>query len=168
MKNNKKQSNLKNKIAGIVNFLTLGIWHLKVKERPKHEFFLITALTYYTLLSIVPILALAFGIAKGFNFDTKLRTQLLNSFDARIVVATNVVPGYAVVTHSTLYSKKSWTSLIKHLIVLAEALSRVSVSLCSFGRLLKSSDRSNIRLTRFGGLKKQDILGESLLIIFQL
>jgi len=123
MKNNKKQSNLKSKIAGIVNFLTLGIWHVKVKERPKHEFFLITvlriiilslkefnkdlcqlrasALTYYTLLSIVPILALAFGIAKGFNFDTKLRTQLLNSFDARIVVATNVVPGYAVVTNYT-------------------------------------------------------------------
>lgn len=36
-----------------------------------------SALTLYTLLSIVPIIALLFGIAKGFGFKKKLEQQLL-------------------------------------------------------------------------------------------
>lgn len=39
-----------------------------------------SALTYYTLMSIVPIFAMAFGIAKGFGFDKYLEQQLLNEF----------------------------------------------------------------------------------------
>ncbi len=39
-----------------------------------------TALTYYTLFSIVPIIALAFAIAKGFGFQADLQQQLLNNF----------------------------------------------------------------------------------------
>ena len=39
-----------------------------------------TALSYYTLLSIVPILAVAFGIAKGFGFEKNLETQILETF----------------------------------------------------------------------------------------
>jgi membrane protein len=35
-----------------------------------------SALTYYSLLSIVPVAAMAFGIAKGFGFDTKLESEL--------------------------------------------------------------------------------------------
>jgi membrane protein len=36
-----------------------------------------SALTLYTLLSIVPVIALLFGIAKGFGFEKKLEKQLL-------------------------------------------------------------------------------------------
>ncbi|NOQ65365.1 MAG: ribonuclease BN, partial [Methyloprofundus sp.] len=36
-----------------------------------------SALTLYTLLSIVPIFAMLFGIAKGFGFEETLRTKLL-------------------------------------------------------------------------------------------
>lgn len=36
-----------------------------------------SALTLYTLLSIVPVIALLFGIAKGFGFEEKLEQQLL-------------------------------------------------------------------------------------------
>lgn len=36
-----------------------------------------SALTLYTLLSIVPIFAMLFGIAKGFGFETMLRDRLL-------------------------------------------------------------------------------------------
>lgn len=39
-----------------------------------------TALTYYTLFSIVPIIALAFAIAKGFGFQENLQQQLLQDF----------------------------------------------------------------------------------------
>ncbi|MDY0222250.1 MAG: YhjD/YihY/BrkB family envelope integrity protein [Desulfobacterium sp.] len=36
-----------------------------------------SALTFYTLLSIVPVMALAFGIAKGFGFEKVLQGELL-------------------------------------------------------------------------------------------
>ncbi len=39
-----------------------------------------TALTFYTLFSIVPILALVFAIAKGFGFEENLQKQLLESY----------------------------------------------------------------------------------------
>lgn len=39
-----------------------------------------TALTYYTLFSIVPILALVFAIAKGFGFEKGLQEQIINSY----------------------------------------------------------------------------------------
>lgn len=37
-----------------------------------------SALTLYSLLSVVPIIALLFGIAKGFGFEKKLEQQLLD------------------------------------------------------------------------------------------
>lgn len=49
-----------------------------------------SALTFYTLLSIVPILALAFGIAKGFGFEQRLQAQLLQEFSAQQEVMTKI------------------------------------------------------------------------------
>ncbi len=39
-----------------------------------------SALTYYTLMAIVPVLAMAFGIAKGFGLDKYLEKQLYDNF----------------------------------------------------------------------------------------
>jgi len=39
-----------------------------------------SALTYYTLFSIVPVVALAFGIAKGFGLEKILERQLIEKF----------------------------------------------------------------------------------------
>lgn len=39
-----------------------------------------TALTYYTLFSIVPVIALSFAIAKGFGFENDLKKQLMDRF----------------------------------------------------------------------------------------
>jgi membrane protein len=39
-----------------------------------------TALTYYTLFSIVPVIALTFAIAKGFGYETDLQMQLMDKF----------------------------------------------------------------------------------------
>ncbi len=39
-----------------------------------------SALTYYSLLSIVPIIAMAFGIANGFGFGTFLEEQIMENF----------------------------------------------------------------------------------------
>ena len=87
----KKESNL---IAGFMQFLTHDLWHIDVKALPKPKamlYYLIkivtviydewtkgrlvyraSALTYFTLLAIVPVFALFFGIAKGFGLDAFL------------------------------------------------------------------------------------------------
>ncbi len=47
-----------------------------------------SALTFFSLLSIVPVLAMAFGIAKGFGLDRELETQLAENFSGREEVLT--------------------------------------------------------------------------------
>ncbi len=39
-----------------------------------------SALTFYTLLSIVPLAAMAFGVAKGFGFEQLLENNLYDRF----------------------------------------------------------------------------------------
>lgn len=39
-----------------------------------------SALTFYSMLSIVPVLAMIFGIAKGFGFEKNLEAELMGSF----------------------------------------------------------------------------------------
>ena len=86
----------------VVYFLNYKLWRLRIdKLNKKQGFFLkrlriislavkrfnedkcllkATALTYYTLFSIVPIIALAFAIAKGFGFQETLQQDLLIKF----------------------------------------------------------------------------------------
>ena len=49
-----------------------------------------SALTFYSLLAIVPIAAMAFGIAKGFNMQTILQERLLEKFEGQEEVLTRV------------------------------------------------------------------------------
>jgi len=82
----------------IIRFLTVDIWRIRLRNLPRNQHFLIkqlrvillalrgfyedrcqlraSALTFYSLLSLVPVLAMAFGIAKGFGLDTTLNEQL--------------------------------------------------------------------------------------------
>jgi len=50
-----------------------------------------SALTYFSLMSIVPILAMAFGIAKGFGMDKYLEKQLTESFQAQGEIMTQLI-----------------------------------------------------------------------------
>ena len=54
-----------------------------------------SALTYYSILSIIPILAIAFGIAKGFGVQNLLHQQILDNFAAQKEVLTPVME-YAI------------------------------------------------------------------------
>jgi len=45
-----------------------------------------SALTYYSLLSIVPIIAMVFGIAKGFGFEIWMQEKLMASFNGQEVI----------------------------------------------------------------------------------
>ena len=52
-----------------------------------------SALTLFTLLSIVPVMAMAFGIAKGFGFERRLHSELLDKFSAQQEVVEQVIGG---------------------------------------------------------------------------
>lgn len=49
-----------------------------------------TALTFYTLFSIVPIVALLFAIAKGFGFNDTLKNQMLKDYNEYSTILNNV------------------------------------------------------------------------------
>ena len=53
-----------------------------------------SALTFFTLLSLVPVAAMAFGIAKGFGFERRLQQELLDKFSAQQEVVRQVI-GFA-------------------------------------------------------------------------
>lgn len=46
-----------------------------------------SALTFFTMLSVVPVLALAFAIAKGFGFDQMLESYIFNSLESHKDIA---------------------------------------------------------------------------------
>lgn len=50
-----------------------------------------SALTYYTLLSIVPIAAMVFGIAKAFGFDERLQSSIMEAFESQQEVSVWVL-----------------------------------------------------------------------------
>lgn len=92
-------------IKKAIHFITTGIWLIDVKDYPPVLGFFLrqlriivlaikefrenqiqlraSALTYYSLLSIVPIAAMAFGIAKGFGFETRLEAAIRKSAASR-------------------------------------------------------------------------------------
>ncbi len=61
-----------------------------------------SALTFYSLVSIVPIAAMAFGIAKGFGFEKILEAQLRDKLAGHEEILTNVIQ----FSHSLLASTK--------------------------------------------------------------
>lgn len=94
---------IKNKIKQIIHFLSYGIWRLDEKSKSKINLyniiktFILTyrnidvyqlntraaALTYNTLLSIVPLLAVLFAIARGFGFQNIVKSELFNYFEGQ-------------------------------------------------------------------------------------
>lgn len=100
-------------VSKIVNFIKIDVWRIRLKEVSRTKSFLVkqlrivllafrgfdedkcllraSALTFYSLLSIVPVVAMAFGIAKGFGFEKTLETQLLEKFQGQEEVLTNVI-----------------------------------------------------------------------------
>ena len=99
--------------AKTINFINADIWRIRKKDFPPMKYFLIkqirilllttrgfgqdqcplraSALTFYSTLSIVPVVAMAFGIAKGFGFQEILEKQLLERFAGQEEVMIRVV-----------------------------------------------------------------------------
>ena len=92
-------------LRNVKEFLEKGIWKIRLKGRPSGKIFFIkqlriflvairgfaedkvqlraSALTFYSLLSIVPVLAMVFGIAKGFGFEENLKTVLQENLEGQ-------------------------------------------------------------------------------------
>jgi len=108
----------------IINFIRVDIWRIRVKDLSRTKYYFIkqlrilllatrgfakdkcpisaSALTFYSILSIVPIVAMAFGIAKGFGFQKLLEKQLLEKLPGQEEVMNRVV----AFSHSLLENTK--------------------------------------------------------------
>ena len=97
----------------VTNFLNKGLWMIRSQEMPFFKrislnaarilmltgrFFIqnqctvkASALTYYTLLSIVPILALIFGFAKGYGYAEMLQEKLRGWMSAYPDMAEKII-----------------------------------------------------------------------------
>jgi len=89
-------------IKRVMNFMQVDVWKTPLDGKSRHYSFLIrqiriilvavkgfmdnrvslraSALTFYTLLSMVPIAAMGFGVAAGFGFDAKLEEFIVANF----------------------------------------------------------------------------------------
>ena len=106
---------IKDWITRAIEFFTTDIWRARLEDLPFGKSFLIkqlrviiitlrrfdedkcflraSSLTFYTLLSIVPVAAMLFGVAKGFGFERMFRKELLEGFpgEAQQEVMTKVI-----------------------------------------------------------------------------
>lgn len=86
-------------LAKMVQFAREDVWRIRLSEQKGKDFYLVkfarmtilsvrgfindncslraSALTFYTLLSIIPIFAMAFGIAKGFGLQNAIERQIM-------------------------------------------------------------------------------------------
>ncbi|RJP15999.1 MAG: YihY/virulence factor BrkB family protein [Candidatus Abyssobacteria bacterium SURF_5] len=100
-------------MKGVLTFLSEDIWRIPLKEQPARRSWWIkalrvivlsvkgfdrdrctlraSALTFYTLLSIVPIMAMAFGIAKGFGFDHILEERIREQLQEHEEVVSQII-----------------------------------------------------------------------------
>jgi len=104
---------IREKIEALIRFVTIDIWKISLLELTRGKALAVkylkilllsvrgfnedkcqlraSALTFYTLLSIVPVAALLFGIAKGFALEKILEKQLLEKLAEHEAVLMKVI-----------------------------------------------------------------------------
>jgi membrane protein len=100
-------------IPKIIEFLKNDVWRIQIKNLSRSKAFLIrqlrilvlslrgvsednchlraSALTVYSLLSVVPVFAMLFGIAKGFGFEKTLEKELFTWLEGNEEVVTRII-----------------------------------------------------------------------------
>jgi len=100
-------------VSDIINFLKTDIWRLRLKNLPRAKSFFIkqlriivlavrgyaedkckfraSALTFFSLLSIVPVIAMMFGIAKGFGLQEKVEAAILEKMAGQEEIAQKII-----------------------------------------------------------------------------
>ena len=104
---------LKTNTSKAIQFIKTDIWRIRTTDLPRSKsvlirllrIFLLTirgitedrcqlrasALTFYSLLSVVPVVAMVFGIAKGFGFERHIHRFLLENIKGQEQVVTYVL-----------------------------------------------------------------------------
>ncbi len=104
---------VKSKVDEWVQFLQVDLWNMRLADLPKSKYTLYhnlriviltvqdfvhdkcalqaSALTYLSILSVVPVIATFFGIAKGFGLDINLEQELNNLFPGQELVMGETV-----------------------------------------------------------------------------
>lgn len=99
--------------AKFVKFITVDIWRIPLRKLPRGRSLLIrqlmiivlairgfdedkcllraSALTFYSLLAIVPVVAMIFGIAQGFGIENVLEVQIIARFQGQEEIARMVI-----------------------------------------------------------------------------
>ncbi|MFQ5930371.1 MAG: YhjD/YihY/BrkB family envelope integrity protein [Acidobacteriota bacterium] len=107
---------LSNQIAQSIQFLKADIWRIRTSKLSSRKSFWIrqlriillairgfdedkcqlraSALTFFSLLSVVPVAAMAFGIAKGFGFQKLLEQRLVENLQGQEEVLERII-GFA-------------------------------------------------------------------------
>ena len=126
-----------------ISFIRRDVWRIRRTNLPPGKSFFLTlirvvilsirgfnedkcqlrasALTFFSLISIVPVAAMAFGIAKGFGFEKMLEAQLRVKLAGQEEVLDNVIQ----FSHSLLESAKGGVLAGVGLIVLFWAVIKV-------------------------------------------
>jgi len=163
-------------VSRFINFIKGDIWRIRLKDLPRKQSFLIkqlrvfllsvrgfdedkcqlraSALTFYSLISIVPVAAMAFGVAKGFGFEKRFERQLLEQFQGQEEIITRVI----AFAHSLLINTKGGLLAGVGIIILFWAVIKV------LGNIEASfNDIWGIREARSLGRKFSDYLSVMLL-----
>jgi len=104
---------LRNVIPKSVDFIKHDVWRIRRTNLPPTKSFFLkllrvlllsirgfdedkcqlraSALTFYSLISIVPVAAMAFGIAKGFGFEKMLESQLRDKLAGQEEILDNII-----------------------------------------------------------------------------
>ncbi|HIE43461.1 MAG TPA: YihY/virulence factor BrkB family protein [Candidatus Omnitrophica bacterium] len=100
-------------LSRIIRFIRVEIWRVRLSKLDGKRLFLIrplmviilavrgfdedkcllraSALTFYSLLAIVPVVAMAFGIAQGFGIEDFLQSQLVKGLQGQEEVAKRII-----------------------------------------------------------------------------
>jgi membrane protein len=113
MDSRKFVSSARKRTTEMIRFLRGDIWRIRERDLPRPKSFLLrtlrvivisirgvsservalraSALTFYSLLSVVPVAAMVFGIAKGFGFENALERLLLTSLEGQEEIVKKIV-----------------------------------------------------------------------------
>ena len=97
----------------LINFLQTDIWRIRLKNYSRSKSFFLrhlrvivlavrgfdenrckfraSALTFFSMLSIVPVIAMMFGLAKGFGLEQRVKTEVLKKMQGQEEVAQRII-----------------------------------------------------------------------------
>jgi membrane protein len=108
-----RKLDIQQSISRLIDFIRIDIWRIRLDDLPfKRSIFIkllriilltlrgfdqdkcllrASALTFYTLLSIPSVMAMFFGVAKGFGFEKRLQANLISNFPGQEEILTKVI-----------------------------------------------------------------------------